>query len=156
MLFTTFMPSDCLSVGILSAQMGGKAIWTVPLTFIGMMWVGGMLGIGAEAFEWVEKGIALSVIVLGLAIAFNKKQSLGLAMVGVGAFAFLHGHAHGVEMPNLASPELYAIGFILGTTAIHLAGVGIGVISEKMKDGAMLLRFGGAFIAGMGLQILIG
>ena len=145
-----------LSVGILSAQMGGKAIWTVPLTFIVIMWVGGMMGIGSEAFDWVEKGIALSVIVLGLAIAFDKKQPLGLAMLGVGGFAFLHGHAHGVEMPNLASPGMYAIGFLLGTTVIHLAGVGIGVISEKMKDGVMLLRFGGAFIAGMGLQILIG
>ena len=114
------------------------------------------MGIGSEAFDWVEKGIALSVIVLGLAIAFDKKQPLGLAILGVGIFAFLHGHAHGVEMPNLASPEMYAIGFLLGTTIIHLAGVGIGVISEKMKDGVMLLRFGGAFIAGMGLQILIG
>ena len=145
-----------ISVGILSAQMGGKAMWTVPLTFIVIMWGGGMMGIGSEAFDWVEKGIALSVIVLGLAIAFDKKQPLGLAILGVGIFAFLHGHAHGVEMPNLASPEMYAIGFLLGTTIIHLAGVGIGVISEKMKDGVMLLRFGGAFIAGMGLQILIG
>lgn len=145
-----------LSVGILSAQMGGKAIWTVPLTFVGVMWLGGMMGIGSGGFVWIEKGIALSVIVLGLAIAFDRKQSLVLAMAGVAAFAFLHGHAHGVEMPNLASPKMYAIGFILGTTLIHLAGVGIGVISEKLKDGVILLRFAGAFIAGMGLQILIG
>lgn len=145
-----------LSVGILSAQMGGRAIWMVPLTFVAVMWVGGMVGIGSAEFAWIEMGIALSVIILGLAIAFDKKQPLGFAMAGVGAFAFLHGHAHGVEMPNLASPGMYAIGFILGTTLIHLAGVFIGAISEKMKGGVMLLRFAGAFIAGMGLQILIG
>lgn len=140
-----------LSVGILSAQMGGKAIWTVPLTFVAVMWLGGMMGIGSQGFAWIEKGIALSVLILGLAIAFDKKQSLALAMAGVAAFAFLHGHAHGVEMPNLASPGRYAIGFIIGTTLIHLAGVGIGVISDQVKDGAMLLRFTGVFIAGMGL-----
>lgn len=145
-----------LSVGILSAQIGGKAIWTVPLTFIAVMWLGGIMGIGSDGFSWVEKGIALSVVVLGTAIAFDKQQPLGLAMIGVGAFAFLHGHAHGVEMPKLATPYLYAIGFILGTTLIHLVGVLIGVISGKIPNGRLLLRFAGAFIAGMGLQILIG
>ena len=33
-----------LSVGILSAQMGGRAIWTVPLTFVSFMLVGGIFG----------------------------------------------------------------------------------------------------------------
>ena len=34
-----------LCVGILSAQIGGKAIWTVPTTFVLVMAVGGILGI---------------------------------------------------------------------------------------------------------------
>ena len=33
-----------LSVGILSAQIGGKAIWTVPAIFVTLMWIGGNWG----------------------------------------------------------------------------------------------------------------
>jgi len=34
-----------LSVGIISAQIGGRAIWTVPSTFVAVMAVGGVLGL---------------------------------------------------------------------------------------------------------------
>ena len=37
-----------VSVGIVSAQIGGRAIWTVPSTFVGVMIIGGILGIAAE------------------------------------------------------------------------------------------------------------
>ena len=33
-----------ISVGILSAQIGGRAIWTVPLTFVIIMTIGGLFG----------------------------------------------------------------------------------------------------------------
>jgi urease accessory protein len=32
------------SVGVLSARIGGRAIWTVPATFVSVMIVGGILG----------------------------------------------------------------------------------------------------------------
>ena len=33
-----------ISVGIVSAQIGGKAIWTVPATFVIIMTLGGVFG----------------------------------------------------------------------------------------------------------------
>jgi urease accessory protein len=144
-----------ISVGILSAQMGGKAIWTVPATFVGVMLVGGVLGIQGVPLFSVEVGIAFSVLALGVAIAAQKKLPAFLAMMFVGFFAIFHGHAHGTEMPNLAQPALYALGFVIGTTAIHVAGVIIGVISPKFNDGAQFLRYGGAGIAGIGLHLLV-
>lgn len=77
-----------ISVGILSAQIGGRAIWAVPATFVGIMLIGGWMGIGAEALSFVEKAIAISVIVLGAAIAFEKKLPLMFTMPFVGFFAF--------------------------------------------------------------------
>ena len=65
-----------LSVGILSVQMGGRAIWTVPLTFVCFMLVGGILGMVGIPFFSVEIGIALSVLLLGLAIAIDAKLPL--------------------------------------------------------------------------------
>ena len=37
-----------ISVGILSALIGGRAIWTMPATFLGTMIIGGIIGIAAE------------------------------------------------------------------------------------------------------------
>lgn len=145
-----------LSVGILSAQMGGKAIWSVPIVFVGVMLFGGLMGIGSEGIPFIEPAIALSVIALGIAIAFREKLPLMMTMAFVGFFGFNHGFAHGVEMPQLAHASIYSLGFILGTTIIHLVGVGIGHFATMTEQNSRVLRFVGAFIAGMGLHILIG
>ena len=145
-----------LSVGILSAQMGGQAIWRVPLTFVLVMLGGGVLGINGVPMISVELGIAFSVLALGVAIALEKKLPPLFAMVFVGIFAIFHGHAHGTEMPSLSKPLFYACGFVLGTAGIHVAGVLIGIIAERLKDGAQLLRYAGAGIAGIGFHLIIG
>ena len=145
-----------VSVGIVSYQIGGKAIWYVPGTFVGMMVVGGILGFYDIAVPLVESGIALSVIVLGLSIAASGSLPVGLALAFVSFFAIFHGHAHGQEMPDLANPYLYALGFVLGTAAIHLLGVAIGAIAGKFPDGPSFLRYVGAGIAGIGFHIILG
>ncbi len=143
-------------VGILSAQIGGKAIWTIPLTFVGVMLIGGILGMSAVPFISVELGITLSVIVLGLALAAGKKFPTGATMLIVGFFALFHGHAHGTEMPTLVQPAFYALGFVCGTALIHLGGVLIGYLSNLFVKGPQLLRFCGAGVTCVGLFLLLG
>jgi urease accessory protein len=143
-----------LCVGILSAQIGGRAIWTVPLTFVAVMAAGGGLGMGGIDLPGVEYGIALSVLILGLALAFGKKITPKLAMTGVAFFAVFHGHAHGTEMPELAEPFPYAAGFLFGTAGIHLAGVLVGGVANWIKAGPEILRYVGAGIAGVGVYII--
>jgi urease accessory protein len=139
-------------VGILSAQMGGKAIWTVPATFVVVMLIGGVAGMNGFYYP-VEVGIAVSVLALGLAIAASIKMPVLMAMVFVGFFALFHGLAHGLEMPYLSKPITYALGFVSSTALIHIAGVGIGLIAEKLPSGHQLLRFAGAFIGGIGFTL---
>lgn len=143
-----------LSVGILSAQMGGKSIWKIPLAFVSIMFIGGILGICKVPIISVELGIALSVLVLGAAIASDKKLPSFLAIFFVGIFAIFHGHAHGTEMPSLAQPVLYACGFIIGTASIHIVGVWITFLFQKFKYGEQLLRFLGMGISGVGIYLL--
>lgn len=144
-----------LSVGILSAQIGGKAIWTIPSTFVAVMLVGGILGIqGIKVFS-VEFGIAFSVLVLGIAIAAAKKLPVFWVMIFVGFFAIFHGYAHGTEMPYLAKPAFYVCGFVAGTAGIHIAGVLIGLFAVKFQHGGQVLRYFGAGIAGIGFYLLI-
>jgi urease accessory protein len=145
-----------VSVGILSAQIGGRAIWTVPATFVCVMAIGGLLGYANVGLVAIEIGIAFSVLILGLAIAAERKIPVQLAMVGVGVFAIFHGYAHGNEMPSVAEPIIYALGFMTGTAALHIVGVLIGDISQHYRSGRILLRIAGGAIAGIGTVFLVG
>ena len=122
-----------ICVGILSAQIGGKAIWTVPTTFVTIMTIGGLLGflLIIDEFYFVEVGIVFSVILLGFGISIEKKIPVKLIMIFVGIFGLFHGIAHGLEVPAAANPILFVLGFIFGTTTLHLLGVAIGYFSIK-------------------------
>ncbi|QYJ75023.1 HupE/UreJ family protein [Shewanella sp. FJAT-52076] len=145
-----------LSVGMVSTRLGRHAIWQVPLAFLCFMSLGAVLGITDIALPLVEAGIALSVMLLGLAIAFNRALPLWPAMLAVAIFGIFHGHAHGMEMPTLASPWLYGLGFILGTATIHLIGVFTGLLLAMKERRYPLTRITGAGIAAMGTLFLIG
>jgi urease accessory protein len=144
-----------VSVGIVSAQIGGRAIWTVPATFVAVMALGGALGLLDVGLDAIEFGIAFSVLVLGVAIAADRKLPVALAMAAVGVFAVFHGYAHGAEMPTVAEPVRYAAGFLTGTAALHILGVVIGDISQHYARGKMLLRVAGGAIAGIGTWFLL-
>ena len=145
-----------LSVGIVSAQIGGRAVWTVPTTFVVIMALGGLLGLMGVGFIAVEVGIALSVLVLGLVILAKQSIPVYVVMIAVGLFAIFHGYAHGAEMPEIAQPIRYALGFLTATAVIHIAGVLIGDIPGHYKYGPVVLRALGGVIAVFGALFLIG
>ena len=103
----------------------------------------------------VEVGIALSVLVLGAALAADKYIPIWIAMACVALFAIFHGHAHGTEMPLIANPWLYGLGFVVGTSIIHLLGVFGGFAFRRVQRGAGMLRFAGLGIAGAGCYFLL-
>jgi urease accessory protein len=72
-----------LAVGILSAQIGGRALWTVPATFVGTMAISAFLGIAGVALPFVEYGITLSVLILGLAILFGDRIPEWAALIAI-------------------------------------------------------------------------
>ena len=145
-----------ISVGMLSTQIGGKAIWTVPSTFVLVMLLGGILGINGVPIPFVETGIAFSVVALGLAMAAGSKIPVIYSMIFVSIFAIFHGHAHGVEMPHVANPYMYALGFATGTAGIHVAGVWVGMAADMIPKGDVVLKVGGVIIAIIGALMLAG
>ncbi|KZB65991.1 urease accessory protein [Thalassospira profundimaris] len=145
-----------VAVGILASQQGGKSVWLLPLSFVGMMTVGGILGVANVALPFVELGIVGSVIVLGAVIALGKHLPTGAAMALVGLFAVFHGHAHGTEMPATASGIEYGIGFAVATAALHAIGLGLGMSVKKLAEKAapFAVRAGGGAIAAAGVFLL--
>jgi len=142
------------AVGLWGAQMGGRQIWTLPVTFPLIMVIGGVLGILGAPLPHVELGVALSVIVLGAAIAFTWRPAQWIAMLLVSVFAIFHGYAHGAELPNATDPADFAIGFVLATGLIHILGIGVGIALQKPMQG-QLIRYLGALVALCGFYFLV-
>src|SRR5580704_18011312 len=116
-----------VAVGLFAAHLGGRALWLVPLSFVSMMVVGGACGMAGVELPFVEVGIGMSVVILGLAVAIGYRIPTAAAMAMVGLFAVFHGHAHGVEMPESTSGLEYGIGFLLATALLHVCGISLGL-----------------------------
>lgn len=147
-----------MMVGVFAWQLGGRALWLVPLTFVLVMAIGGAFGVAGVSIPFVETGIALSVIVLGAAVAFRLSMPVAIAVALVGLFAVFHGHAHGEEMPENAAGLAYGLGFMLATAALHLAGIGLGFLIGQIADerGPAVVRITGGVVAVAGLALLGG
>ena len=147
-----------LTVGLLSAQMGGRAIWTVPTTFVAVMAGGGILGFYGVHIPYVEYGIAASVIILGVALLAKQQLPVVLVIAFVGLFGLFHGHAHGAELPRLSDDffylAAYVLGFMTATAGLHVIGALIGYIALRRKAGAMILRLSGGLIAVVGVFLI--
>jgi urease accessory protein len=142
-----------VAVGLWATQLGGRALWLVPLTFVLTMAAGGTLGFMGMPLPHVELGIAGSVLVLGGLVAFSSRLPLAVSMGLVGVFAIFHGYAHGAEIAAEASAVWYSLGFMLATATLHGIGIGAGLAAGRGIP-ARLVRFSGAAIAASGLVML--
>jgi len=145
-----------ISVGIISAQIGGRAIWSVPSIFVILMTIGGLFGflLIVQEFYFVEIGIIFSVILLGIGISIENKIPTKIIMIFVATFGLFHGIAHGLEVPAAANPILFVFGFIIGTTTLHLLGVVIGYLLIKNKISLITLKLLGLSFAIYGIYLL--
>ncbi|MFM1769892.1 MAG: hypothetical protein RJA22_2421 [Verrucomicrobiota bacterium] len=144
-----------VAVGLWGAFLGARAVWLLPVVFPMVMAVGGAAGVLGLPLPAVETGIALSGLLLGLLVAFAAKPPLWVAAVVVGVFGFFHGHAHGTELPGSANPLAYALGFVVSTGLLHLAGIGFGLLA-RWPWGRVAVRAGGGAIAAIGAAFLLG
>ena len=144
-----------IGVGLWAAQIGGRAIWALPLAFLSALTVGGLLGLTGIALPFVEFGILGSLLVIGLAVALAWRIHLAAGVALVAAFALFHGHAHGSEMPGTISALGYALGFVAATALLHAAGVAAGLAAAPRFSGKLVTRGMGAAIslAGVGLML---
>jgi urease accessory protein len=142
-----------VAVGLWGAFLGVPAIYVLPIAFPLVMALGGTLAIMGVPLPGAEVGIALSAIVLGLMVALALKPPLWIAVLVVGAFAIFHGHSHGRELSPTDDAVAYAIGFVIMTGALHLVGIGFGLLS-RWPSGRVAVRAAGAAIAVAGVVFL--
>lgn len=145
-----------VTVGILAYQIGGRALWLVPTTFLAVMAAGGLLGGAGVSFYFVEPGIAASVVVLGAIVALALKPPVAVAMGLVALFAVFHGYAHGVEAPLDGSAGAYGAGLMVATALLHAMGIAFGMLVGRIaeRQGQLGYRLAGSAVALSGLVIL--
>lgn len=143
-----------VAVGLLAAQYGGRALWLVPLSFVVAMAIAGVIGMAGIVVPVAEVGIGVSVVVLGLAIAFQLRPPTFVAMAVVGFFALFHGYAHGAELPDGITGLSFVLGFLLATALLHSTGVGLGLFMQRQASSRRLIQAGGGAMALVGIAVL--
>jgi urease accessory protein len=141
-----------LTVGIwsvLSFRHQGRVMWWVPLSFASLLLVGGIAGVAGIVLPLVEPMIAVSLLALGLLVAWRVRLPLPMSAGLVGTFAVFHGLAHGSELPAVA-----LVGMVAGTLVLHLSGMTLGhfVLARHV----WLPRLAGFAVAAFGLGLLAG
>ena len=147
-----------VAVGLFAAQLGGRALWAVPASFVAAMAAAGLVGMSGVALPMTEVGIAASIVVLGGAIALRLAMPVAAAMALVAFFAMFHGYAHGLETPETASGLMYGLGFVAATALLHGLGVAIGLMVGRIEGrfGRNLVRAAGSLAAVAGVAMLAG
>jgi len=143
-----------VAVGLWAGLVGGRARWAYPLAFVAMMVVAGLWGMSGASLPGVEIGIAVSVVILGLAIALRSTPPLAAGAAACAIFAIFHGYAHGAELPEGASSLGYALGFVLATAALH--GVGLALAGFFAARAPLFARVLGGGLVLAGVAILAG
>lgn len=142
-----------LAIGLYAARQTGAARWALPASFIGAMLGGAALGAQGVELPLVEAGIATSVVVFGLLIAFMTRLPLAVALPLVSTFALMHGFAHHAEKGG-ASMLTFAAGFAIATAALHAAGYLLAKWLPETRGALFAKRALGTLIAGTGMVLL--
>lgn len=131
-------------------SLGGRAVWALPVTFVGAMLAGGAMGAGGMGLPVVEPMILASVVILGVLVAMAARLPMGALVPMVAVFGAAHGWAHGAEGPATGLP-LYAAGFALATMALHLGGIAFGRLLSRGLE--LRVLGGGTALAGLALTV---
>jgi urease accessory protein len=121
-----------VAVGVIAVQLGGRALWVLPLSFVATMAIAGSFGVAGLVLPGIEAGIALSVIVLGAVISLPVRLPVIVAASMVAVFAIFHGYSHGLEMYGVHASAAFGLGFVSATALLHLTGIGLGLVMRRI------------------------
>jgi len=140
-----------LAIGIWAAQQPRALKVAVPAGFLAALLGGFALAVAGVGLPQVETGIALSVLLSGLLIAFAARLPAAATLALSATFALFHGHAHGLEASG--APAAFAAGLLAASLGLHLGG---GLLATATRQRLPLLARGlGAAIAAGGALMMV-
>lgn len=142
-----------VAVGLFAIGQSGRARWALPVGFLSAMVVGALLGASGLQLPLQEAGIAASLLVFGLAIAFVARAALVVSLPMVAFFGLFHGGAHFAEM-GAGSLLTYMAGFAAATALLHGAGLALGYWTPRSALANRVKRAAGVLVAATGVVLL--
>ncbi len=131
-----------VAVGMLAGRQGGRAIWALPLMFLGVLLAASLTAIAGLVVPGAELGVLLSVLAAGLLLAARQWGPMPL-IAGVIAFAGLaHGYIHGYEAAAVGTSS-----FVGGLGLMTAALVGAGVVLGRIRVCRPATRLAGGVMA---------
>ena len=144
-----------LAVGLFAAQLGGRALWLIPTSFITVMTAAAITGMMGLAIPQIETGIALSVLVLGAVVAFAVHVPVALAVLITGFFAIFHGYAHGTEVPATGGGVAFVLGCVLASSLVNAIGMALGALTGGYAGGRQITQLAGSAGVVAGALLLV-
>ncbi|OOG22443.1 urease accessory protein UreJ [Thioalkalivibrio denitrificans] len=140
-----------LAMGLWSTALPSGRQITALAGIAALLIVSALAGVAGLALPYMETGIGLSVLILGLMLSFTF-QRLMPGMLMVALFTLFHGNAHGVEAPA----EVHLLGYFAGFTMSSLALLVVGMLVGRGVCEKPVLRVAGGGIALAGLWFVFG
>lgn len=141
------------AVGLIAAQIGGRALWSIPLAFCVAMLLGGILNLSGVSIPLLEYAILASIVVCGALLSLNTGISL-LLMVGIIAvFTLFEGNDLIMNYSMVRNMPAFIIGCLISSLLLLGAGVGAGLLISRFQ--VSLFRYAGVGVLAAAIVIAI-
>jgi urease accessory protein len=122
-----------IAVGLIAAQIGGRALWAVPAVFTLAVLGGGIANLCGVPIPFVEQGIFASVAIFGALLAWRTHVSFTVILLIIGLFAALHGNVLIANDGYVHFFPPFIAGCLISALALQALGIGIGLAMNKIK-----------------------
>jgi urease accessory protein len=133
-----------VAVGLIAAQLGGKALWAIPGIFSVSVLLGGILNIMGVPLPLAEYGILASIAVFGGLLAWGSRLSILLTLCVVALFASCHGSAFAND-GNFHNMPVFIAGCLFSALLLQGGGIALGLLLQRV------LQFGVYRYAGLAM-----
>ena len=141
-----------IAVGLIAAQIGGRALWAAPAVFTVAMLGGGIANLCGVPIPFVEQGILASVAIFGALLAWRTHVSFTVILLIIGLFAALHGNVLIANDGYVHFLPPFIAGCLISALALQALGIGIGLAMNKITR-FPALRYAGFAILAVALLI---
>ena len=121
-----------IAVGLIAAQIGGRALWAAPAVFTVAMLGGGIANLCGVPIPFVEQGILASVAIFGALLAWRTHVSVAVTLLIIGLFAALHGNVLIANDGYVHFLPPFIAGCLISALALQALGIGIGLAMNKI------------------------
>ncbi|MDD5502573.1 MAG: HupE/UreJ family protein [Candidatus Thermoplasmatota archaeon] len=132
-----------LGLGLWASSQSRRLTQQAISVFLLFMTAGALFGLAGVGFAYVETGILVSLLSVGVALSFGTaKLPKAIILTSIAAFAAMHGLAHGSALPVGASAYAYIAGIVSGTATSHVSGLVLGLIAQHVNATGFIRVYG--------------